>query len=362
MKITGVKATAISIPRTAQLTTSYGTRDSAVTVIVELSTDEGLVGIGQTAVEAPSYGESAEGILVNVRKTLAPVILGEDPCNIEYLSKKIKQALPHHYASHAGVEFAVWDLKGKALGVPVYQLIGGKVRDGVDLMGFVAQDEPDKMAAEAEAILRDTSFPVLKMKIGKDPTMDLKRYGAVAEAIGDRTLIQVDGNIGYTMSQAVLTLTAMQKIGRLGCIEQVVKRLDDMAELARLIPVPMMADEAIYVPDDAIELVRAGAASVALMKITKSGGILNIKKIASILESAGLILSIAIYYDLIGVAAAHIAASTPCAKWPSPFTHTRDSILAEPFMPHGLLLKVPEKPGFGVSFDPDKIEKYALPL
>ncbi len=246
--------------------------------------------------------------------------------------------------------------------MPVYQLIGGKVRDGVDLMGFVAQDHPEKMAVEADAILRESTFPVLKMKIGKCPDLDLKRYSAVAEAIGDRAVIQVDGNIGYTMAQAVPTLMGMEKIGRLGCVEQAVKRLDDMAELARLIPVPMMADEGVYVPDDAIELVCSGAASLALIKITKGGGILNTKKIASIFESAGLILSIAIYYDLIGVAAAHIAASTPCVKWPSPFTYTLDTILTEPFEPHGLILRVPEKPGFGVAFDPDKIARYALPL
>jgi len=362
MKITGVKATAVSIPRTAQLKTSYGTRDGAVTVLVELSTDEGLVGIGQTAVEVPSYGESAEGILVNIRKTLAPAVIGEDPTNIEYLSKKLKTALPHHYASQAGVEFALWDLKGKALGVPVYQLLGGKVRDGVDLMGFVAQDEPSVMAAEADAILNDTPFPVLKMKIGKDPAIDIRRYRAVVEAIGDRAVIQVDGNIGYTMSQAIPALTTMAQIGQLGCVEQAVKRLDDMAELARRIPVPMMSDEAIYPPEDAIEVVRSAGATIALMKITKSGGILQVKKIASIFESAGLILSIAIYYDLIAVAAAHIAASAPSARWPSPFTHTRDTILSENFQPQGLLLKVPEKPGFGVEFDPYKVEKYALPI
>src|SRR3712207_4188034 len=121
-----------------------------------------------------------------------------------------------------------------------------------------------------------------------------------------------------------------------------------------------MADEAIYPPEDAIALVRHNAAQIALMKITKHGGILAVHKIAAIFEAAGLSLSVAIYYDLIGVAAAHLSASTPCVTWPSPHTYLEDTILTEPFEPQGLLLRVPEGPGFGVHLDPDKVKKYTV--
>ncbi|MFN8484259.1 MAG: enolase C-terminal domain-like protein [Anaerolineae bacterium] len=83
-------------------------------------------------------------------------------------------------------------------------------------------------------------------------------------------------------------------------------------------------------------------------------------KIAAIFEAAGLSLSVAIYYDLIAVAAAHIAAATPCVTWPSPHTYLADTILTEPFEPDGLLLRVPERPGFGVQLDPDKLSKYTV--
>ena len=360
MKITNLNAVVVSLPRTDTLVTSYSQATGATTVVVTLDTDAGLVGIGQTAVAPLSYGETAEGIRANILTHLAPVVMGESPLDIERLVKKMEHALPDHWSSHAGVEIALWDLKGKALGVPIYQLLGGKVREGVDLMGFVHHGKPEAMAAHATATLDRTPFPVLKMKIGLDPDDDVRRYAAVAAAVAGRSVIQVDGNAGYTLDQAVPALARMEACGSLGIVEQPVARWADMAVLARRLNTPLMADEAIYPPPDALEVVRMKAATVALMKITKHGGILNVWKIASIFEAAGFDLSIAIYYDVIAVAAAHLAAAISCARWPSPFTDLNDTILSEPYEPEGLLLRVPEKPGLGVELDMDKVERYRV--
>ena len=362
MKITEIKARAINIPRANRLTTSYGSVDYAQTILIEILTDEGITGIGQVSVDAPFYGETAEGMLANIRTYLAPALRGEDPLNITHLNHKMHRALPHHWCSHSGVDMALWDLKGKALGVPVYQLFGGKVRDGLNLMGFVNLGPSDQMAAEAKAKLDEHGYPVLKMKIGLDPRDDVTRYRAVAEAVGDRAVIQVDGNTGYTIAQAIPALTAMEQIGALGAIEQPVQRMDEMAELARRLAAPVMADESIYPPEDAIEVVRRKAASIALMKINKHGGLHNVHQIGMIFEAAGLVLSIAIYYDLIGVSAAHLAAALPCVTWPSPATPMTDTILATPFEPDGLSLRAPDGPGLGVELDWDKIQHYAADL
>jgi L-Ala-D/L-Glu epimerase len=358
MKITQVQARVLSIPRSATLTTSYGSWGSAVTILVEVDTDEGLTGIGQASVDAPFYGETAEGMMANIRAHLAPAIVGEDPLNITRLNALMHAALPHHYFSYSGVEMALWDLKGKALGVPIYQLLGGKVRAGVDLMGFVHHDTPERMAEQARAALDEHGYRVLKMKIGLDPRDDVARYRAVAEAVGDRAVVQVDGNVGYTIAQAVPALTEMERIGALGAVEQPVARLDEMAELARRLHTPLMADEAIYPPADAVEVLRQRAASLALMKITKHGGILHVQKTAAVFGAAGLTLSVAIYYDLIAAAAAHLAAALPCVTWPSPYTYLTDTILATPIKPMGLLLPVPERPGLGVELDWDKVRHY----
>lgn len=360
MKITGIETFVVSLPRTDALTTAYSTATGATTVLVLIHTDEGLTGIGQTAVAARAYGETAEGIEANILAHLAPALEGEDPLNIELLMGRMCAAAPDHWSTIAGPELALWDLKGKALGVPLYQLFGGKVREGVDLMGFVHHGEPAEMAREADRTLRDTSYPVLKMKIGLEPEADVRRFQAVADAIAGRAVIQVDGNAGYTLSQALPALSRMEAYGGLGIIEQPVARTRDLAALGRHLFTPLMADEAIYPPADALEVIRTRAASVALMKITKHGGILNVLKMASAFEAARMQLSIAIYFDVIAAAAAHLAAALPCAQWPSPYTYLNDTLLAEPLDPEGLLLRVPERPGLGVDLDMDKVERYRV--
>jgi muconate cycloisomerase len=362
MKITELCASVINIPRQATLTTSYGSWGEATTILVELKTDEGLVGLGQASVDAPFYGETAEGMVANIRAHLAPAVVGEDPMAITRLNARMRAALPHHWFSHSGVEMALWDLKGKALSVPVYQLLGGKVRDGIELMGFVHHDLPQRMAGHAREALDEHNYRVLKMKIGLDPKEDIARYRAVAEAVGDRAVIQVDGNIGYTIAEAIPTLTEMERLGALGAIEQPVERLEDLAEIARRMRTPVMADEAIYPPQDAIEVVRRQAASLALMKISKHGGLQNVHRIGQIFEAAGLTLSIAIYYDLIAVAATHLAAALPCATWPSPFTYLQDTLIGTPFGPDGLDLPVPDGPGLGVELDWDKVRRYTVDM
>ncbi len=358
MHITRLQARLLNIPRTDTLTTAYGSWDRAPTILIQLHTDEGLMGVGQASVDAPFYGETAVGMLANIRHHLAPVVEGADPMQITALNRAMHAALPHHYFSYSGVEMALWDLKGKALGVPIYQLLGGKVRDGITLMGFVHHGSPTEMAAHARAQLDEHGYKVLKMKIGLDPIEDVKRYAAVADAVRDRAVIQVDGNIGYTITQAIPTLKAMEDIGALGAIEQPVARIEDMADIARRLHTPVMADEAIYGPEDAMEVIRRGAATLALMKISKHGGLQSVQQIGHLFEAAGLGLSIAIYYDLIAVAACHLAAALPCARWPSPATDLADTFIATPRDPVQGVLPTPDGPGLGVELDWDKVEHF----
>jgi L-alanine-DL-glutamate epimerase-like enolase superfamily enzyme len=360
MKITRVTPTVISIPRADILTTSYGSVGSALTVLVQIETDEGLVGIGQTAVDAPFYGEPAEGIVATINAHLGPAVVGHSPLDIERLNRRMVEALPGHLSARAGVDLALWDLKGKALGVPVYQLLGGRFHEGVSLMGFVRHAAPEAMYEAARATLAETPYPVLKMKVGMDVPGDVARFAAVSEAVRGKATIQIDGNTGWSLAQALSALSVMDKQGTLGAIEQPVARLDDMAHLARRFGAPVMADEAIYGPEDAVEVVKRGAAQVALLKLTKHGGILNVLKIAHIAEAAGLDLSVAIYYDIIAAAAAHVAVALPAVRWPSPPTGLADTILTRSLEPTGLLMHVPEGPGWGVELDEDKVRQFAV--
>ena len=357
-----IRARAIAIERASTLTTAYGPRSDATTVLVEVHTDDGLAGFGQAAVDQPYYGETAEGMLANIRTYLAPALIGRNPFEIERLARVLQTTLPGHPASHAALEMALWDLKGKALGVPVYELLGGKVRDGIDVMGSLAHGEPEAMADEAQALLDQVPYRLLKLKVGMDVEGDVQRYRAVRAAVGDQATLQVDGNAGYTFGEALLALTRMVEIGNLVMVDQPVTRLEDMVELARRLPVSLMADEALGGPADALDIIVRRAAGGGFIKIGKQGGLLQVQKTAAIFEAAGLPLSMGIYYDMIAAAAAHLAAALPAVTWPSAFTDLKGTLLTEPLVPRGLLLRVPTGPGLGVELDPEQVERFALDL
>jgi muconate cycloisomerase len=361
-RIRNVKARAISIRRASTLTTAHGARDDATTVLVTITTEDGIVGLGQAPVDQPYYGETAEGMLANIRSYLAPAVAGQDPFDIERLNQLLRRALPGHGASQAAVEMALWDIKGKALGVPVYQLLGGKLRDGIAIMGAVTHAAPEAMAREADELLRRAPYPLIKIKAGLDVDADVRGYAHIIDAVGQRARMQVDANAGYTFGDALLALNEMARIGNLAMIDQPVARIEDMAELARRLPVPLMADESITSPADALDIITRRAASGAFLKIAKHGGLLNVQKMAGMFEAAGLVVSIGIYYDVIAAAAAHLAAALPAISWPSPFTDLTGTILTQPLVPDGLTLHVPTGPGLEVEIDPDLVEKHALSL
>jgi L-alanine-DL-glutamate epimerase-like enolase superfamily enzyme len=357
MEITAVTSVIISIPRTARLTLSGGSRDDATTVLVQLATDAGMTGIGQTVVDPPAFG--AAGIKANIDAYLAPLLVGQSPLEIERLHDEMERALPGHRATHAAIDLALWDVKGKALGVPVHQLLGARVREGIALMAMVPHADPAMMAQAAAALLA-TPYPALKVKIGMGIAGDVARYRAVCEAVANRAVLQVDGNGGYTLDEAIAALTAMEQIGGLGMIEQPVARLNDLTSLARHFAAPVMADESFDGPESLAEIAKRGAARAAFLKIPKQGGILGALTAARIAEDAGIALSVAVYYDILAAAAAHIAAALPAITWPSFVTRLSDSVLTQPLMPDGLLLRPPEGPGLGVTLDPEKVRRYTV--
>lgn len=357
MKITGIATTIIAIPRTTRLTLSGGSRDDATTVLIQMQTDGSLIGIGQTVVDPPAFG--AAGIKANIDAYLAPLLIGQSPLAIERLHEMMKWALPGHRATHAAIDLALWDLKGKALGVPVHHLLGTRVREGIAVMAMVPHAAPATMARATTALLA-MPYPVLKVKISMGVADDVARYRAVHEAAGKGAVIQVDGNGGYTLDEALAALTAMEQIGGLGMIEQPVARLDDLAALAHHFSAPVMADESFDGPESLTEIAARGAARAAFLKLPKQGGILGALAAAPIAEAAGIALSVAVYYDVLAAAAAHVAVALPAITWPSFVTRLSDSVLAEPLVPDGLLLRPPEGPGLGVTLDLAKVRRYTV--
>ncbi len=359
MKITGVAATIVNIARSRDLATAYGVSTTTNTVVVQVGTDEGITGIGQTVAPAPWGGDAVEVVKRHIDRYLAPAIMGEDPFNIEGLHGRMFQALRSAVNARTALDFALWDIKGKALGVPVYQLLGGAVMPGALCHGFVEREEPQAMAARIEELAAD-GWTWFKTKIGFGVAEDLLWYSRLRELVADPIVFQLDGNTGYTLGEAVQSLTQLERLGGVALFEQPVEHLDEMAHLATRLSTPLQADESTGGgPRSVFEIARERAAHVLHFKIHRYGGLLPSARMAAIAEAAGLGISVAPYFDIVAAAAAHLATATPVAKWPAGFSDMTDSILAEPYEPDGVILKAPDGPGLGVQIDEDKLAYYA---
>ncbi|MDE2853489.1 MAG: hypothetical protein OXN88_04900 [Chloroflexota bacterium] len=360
MKITGISSTIVNISRSRDLATAYGISSGTDTVIVQMRTDDGITGIGQTVSPGAWGGDTVETIKHHIDDRLAPVLIGEDPFNIEGNHQRMFQA--HRTAANArtALDFALWDIKGKALGLPVYELLGGACMPGAVCHGFVEREEPQAMAARIQEMTAADGWTWFKTKIGFTVAEDFAWYRQLRDLVGDEIRFQLDGNMGYTLGDAVQALTALERLGGVALFEQPVRYLDEMAHLATRLETPIQADESTGGgPRSVYEIAKGGAAHVLHYKIHRYGGLLPCQRMSAIAEAAGLEVSVAPYFDVIAAAAAHLAAATPIARWPAGFSDMTDSILAEPYEPDGQILKPPPGPGLGVAIDEDKLAYFA---
>ena len=360
MKITKITSTIVNISRSRDLATAYGVSSATNTVVVQVETDDGLSGIGQTVSPGAWGGDTVETIKHHIDDRLAPALLGADPFNIERAHQLMFGAHRSAVNARTAIDFACWDIKGKALGLPVYQLLGGACMPGAVCHGFVEREEPAAMAERIAEMSAEDGWTWYKTKIGFTVDEDIAWYTELRDLVGDEIRFQLDGNTGYTLGDAVQALTRLERLGGVALFEQPVRYLDEMARLAARLETPIQADESTGGgPRSVYEIARERAAHVLHYKIHRYGGLLPCQRMSAIAEAAGLEISVAPYFDIIAAAAAHLAAATPIAKWPAGFSDMTDSILAEPYAPEGQILAPPDGPGLGVAIDEDKLAYYA---
>ena len=358
MKITAVKTAIVNIQRRRPLATFYGVSPATHTVVVQVLTDEGVSGFGQTVAPAPWGGQTAEAIQISIEKYLQPAILGEHPFNTERLFQRMNLALRGAENAITALDIALWDIKGKALNVPAHQLLGGACTEGARLHAFVERETAQDTAERVQE-LAEKGWTWFKTKIGFGVDADLAWYEKLRASVDDGLRFQLDGNTGYTLGEAVQGLTQLEALGGIALFEQPVRHLDEMATLTTRLRTPLQADEALTGPRSVYEIARQGAAHVLHFKIHKYGGLSAAKRMAAIAAAAGLEISVAPYFDIMAAAVAHFAASTPIARWPAGFSDMTDTILAEPYEPTGQVLKPPSGAGLGIVIDEDKLAHYA---
>jgi len=277
-------------------------------VVVKLVTDYGVVGWGESSPSKRVTGETAETVARTLDK-IGPKLIRMCPLRIEQDVELMDTVVEGNPAAKAAVDMALHDVLGKTVGKPLFMLIGGyrtEVMTDVTLGIKSAED----MALDAAKAVRK-GFKALKVKLGTDPAEDVKRVGAVRGAAGDDVQIRVDANQGWTVKQAIDVLNRIEKF-KIQFAEQPVSawNIKGLREVKKNSPVPIMADESVHSPQDALRLIRAEAVDLINIKLMKCGGILNGRKIAEVAEAAGIPCMIGCMSESeIGIAAAaHFAA------------------------------------------------------
>jgi L-alanine-DL-glutamate epimerase-like enolase superfamily enzyme len=365
MRITGLRATPVAVPFVEDEIWAFGGRRGMVSIVLELLTDEGAIGLG----EAAAY-PSAD-IVLAVFDSVEPLILGEDPFNIERIMKRINVVGTWHHVKAtspaiAAVEMACWDIVGKASGQPLVNLFGGRVRDKVEFFYYLSRKSPADMGADAAAGLK-AGFRTFYLKVGSDnPSDDIERVEAIRDAAGPDALIRVDSNEAWSSAAAIRIITEMERFG-LELVEQPVsgRNLAEMAYVRSRINTPLLANEASWTRYDQLEVIKAGAADVVSVDNQMDGGLLNLKRGAGMCEVAGLPV---LKHSLgeLGIAAyagVHVMASTPNFLYANQGygSFLSDDIVAgaSPLPYKDGCLAVPDKPGLGVELDMERVQKYA---
>ena len=367
MKITALKVTAVNIPLLKPYHIAVlGTVESTQSVILELHTDEGLIGIGESDPALMFTGESQQTVMTMLQHHLGPAIIGMDPRNIENIHARMAAVTVGNPFAKAAIDLACHDLLGKALAAPVYQLLGGLVNERIPVMWSLGSDTPENNAADAVAKVEE-GYGTIGLKLGVlEPGEDIKRVAAVRKAINDDIYIRCDANQGWNVGTAISTIRELENYG-VAMVEQPVPKHDlaGMAEVARAVNIPIGVDESLSSPQDALDAINAKAADFYSIKTTKHGGLSPSKKIAALVQTAGgkFFINSMIEMGVSVMSGLHFAASTPglfdIGHALNSVRRLKDDILKEPVHYEGGEIIVPQdRIGLGVELDQDKMEHY----
>ncbi len=289
MKITNVRLGWISVPLRTPFKTALRTVDSVRDVIVEIHTDCGAVGYGEAPPTGAITGDTTGAIIGAIEDHIAKTILGREVEDFEPLIQSVQKCVVGNSSAKAAVDMALWDLYGQLYSIPVYKLLGGGRRQIVTDI-TISVNDPEVMAKDALLAL-DRGYDCLKIKVGVNPELDVARLAAVRKAVGREVVIRIDANQAWTPKQAVKILNRMQEQGLdIELVEQPVKAhdLEGLKYVTERSYVPVLADEAVFSAEDAMTILKMGAADLINIKLMKCGGIYNALKIVSAAEVYGV--------------------------------------------------------------------------
>lgn len=363
MKIAEIEIYAIHLPLYEPFVISYATYDYMPSIIVKITTDTGLIGYGEGVADEHVTGESWKGTFEILKNTLAPKLIGENPMNMERIHELMDAEIYGVPTAKAAMDIACYDVAGKALGVPVYNLLGGRYHEEFPITHVLSIAAPEEMAKEAEERVA-AGYRSMKMKVGTNVADDVLRIQAVRECVGKDIAIRVDVNQGWVNSAN--TLQGLQKLQdcSLDWLEQPVRAddIDGMVEVKSKSSTPMMIDEGLRGVRDMREIIAKRAADKVNIKLMKCGGIYPATKLAHMAEMAGIECQIgSMVESSIGSAAGfHVAFSKKIitsVELTGPLKFSKDVGNLHYDVP---FIRLSGKPGLGIDIDEQVLQELTV--
>lgn len=340
-------------------------------VQVTMTLDNGVVGYGEAStLGGPRWAEeSVEAIKANIDTYLAPALIGQPVAGIQAATLRMNAAAKRNFAAKSALNAAMLDALGKTLNVPAVVLLGGAVRDRFPVIWALASGDATQEADEARRWLDAGLFNRFKVKLGfADPQTDIARLAHLRDSLPDDTMLIADVNQAWDEADCLRWFPALAALG-VTLIEQPVPaaQIDAMARLAARTDIPLMLDEAVFTPAEALHATAAGAGSVVSLKLCKHGSAHELQRVAGIAGAAGMQLYGGCLLESSLGAAAHLAvfATLPHLHWGTehfgPRILTQDTTLTG-LRYHDFHVHLPDGPGMGVVPDPDKIAAFQRKL
>jgi o-succinylbenzoate synthase len=353
MKITDIKLGNISVPLRTPFKTALRTVNSIEDIIIKIETDTGHVGYGEVPPTGVITGDTRGAIIGAIDGHIKKAIIGMDIENLEEIMLKIDKSLVGNTSAKAGIDIAIYDLYGQLYNAPTYKLLGGYRKEIITDI-TISVNDPEEMARDSmDAISR--GYKTLKIKVGKDSSKDIERMKAIRKAVGYDVELRIDANQGWKPKEAIHVLNKMEDAGlNIELVEQPVPGYDieGLKMVTDNVSIPVMADESVFSPRDAIKILEMRAADYLNIKLMKTGGIHNALKICSLAEIYGVECMIGCMLEAkISVnAAVHLAAAKSIITkidLDGPVLCSEDPIDGGSIFNESIIT-VSEDPGFGI--------------
>lgn len=355
LSISQIEIYEMTIPLKSPFVISLGPITHAENTIIRIHTDAGIYGTGECSPFPTIHGETQAGNQA-VAKVLAPLWIGKDPLAIEDRLDELERAIAFNPCIKSAFDMALYDLKAKYCQMPLYQLLGGSNTKAMETDMTVGLGNPEKMAKEARSFIAE-GFTNIKIKLGGTTAEDVARISAIREAIGSKIPLRIDANQAWSVDTAIHTLRALQRFDIEHCEAPIPRwNAHQLSTVSAKSPIPIMADEALFNQHDANRLIQWNAVDYFNIKLSKSGGIRNAIRIATLAQAAGIQCQVGCFSETrLGISAlAHYSlafANIIHFDMDSPLMHSEDPISGGISYSKGGIVLVPDLPGIGADID-----------